>query len=333
MEVTVDLSRNESPFPLHPRVRSAVVTSAAGANRYPEYDCRTLRAAIAESSGVGYRQVVVGPGSVSVLQDLVTLAARRRGRALLVDPDFEVYRQQVDTMGLQVDLLSVGGRMGDRNDWADPHVPPDTRLVLFSNPNNPTGASLTCTQVVRILRAVPHQALVVIDEAYREFASEATCRDATVHARSHPGLVVVRTFSKAFGLAGLRVGYAIVPDGLDEGGLLQRPYPVSGLAVAAARAALEVKDEIGADARALTGWRETLRAQIAALGVTVAASDGNFLWLPLSEQGHDLTTHLATHGIAVREVRSKGVRVTVGSPQENAVLLAALTEWAASTAP
>jgi histidinol-phosphate aminotransferase len=324
--ITVDLSRNESPFDMHPRVRRAVSEALAEVNRYPEFDAATLRRALAEKSGVLPSQVVVGPGSVRVLDDLVVLVSARGGSALLLEPDFEAFRQQVGRTGMRIrSVATTGPNQPEPQGWADTEIPADTTLMMFSNPHNPVGTSVTCAQLTGLLGRVPREAVVVVDEAYRDFASPTTCRDATEHADEHPGLVVVRTFSKAFGLAGLRIGYALLPEKLAVA--LHRPYPVSTVATAAALEALDVEREIAVESLALIGYREALRQEVTALGLPVEASEGNFLWLAVGGLACGLATHLAERGVAVREVKGQGIRVSVGLPHQNRTFVAGVREF------
>jgi histidinol-phosphate aminotransferase len=211
-----------------------------------------------------------------------------------------------------------------------------TRLVFVCNPNNPTGTAVRRPELEKFLDAVPEDTLVVLDEAYREFVTDPDVPDGLEVMRGRPNVAVLRTFSKAWGLAGIRVGYLIAEDPAvaESIGKTHVPFSVSMLAQAAAVAALASEDEVRARCAAVTAERARLTGALRERGLEVADSQANFVWLPVGEQTASLAAALEARAVITRPFAGEGVRVTVGTPEEDDVFLAALddvrAEFAAS---
>jgi histidinol-phosphate aminotransferase len=200
--------------------------------------------------------------------------------------------------------------------------------VFVCNPNNPTGTAVRRAALERFLDAVPAQTLVVLDEAYREFVTDPDVPDGIELMRGRPNVVVLRTFSKAWGLAGLRVGYLIAEDPAVAEAVRKThvPFSVSMLAQAAAVAALSSEGEVRARCAAVTAERGRLTAALRDRGFDVADSQANFVWLPVGEEAAGLAAALEARAVITRPFAGEGVRVTVGTPEEDDVFLAALDD-------
>jgi histidinol-phosphate aminotransferase len=209
-----------------------------------------------------------------------------------------------------------------------------TRLVFVCNPNNPTGTAVRRAELERFLDEMPAETLVVLDEAYREFVTDPEVPDGLQLMRGRPNVAVLRTFSKAWGLAGLRVGYLVAEDPAVADAVRKThvPFSVSMLAQAAAVAALESVEEVRARCAAVVAERERLTAALRERGLDVSDSQANFLWLPLGEQAAEIASALEARAVITRPFAGEGIRVTVGTPEEDDVFLAALDEVRA-TAP
>ena len=208
----------------------------------------------------------------------------------------------------------------------------NTRLVFVCNPNNPTGTAVTRTELKAFLDAVPPDVLVALDEAYREFVTDPDVPDGLELLAEHPNLVVLRTFSKAYRLAGLRVGYAVasaeVAQALRKVGV---PFAVSAPAQAAALAALDVEAELLAACRDVAVERARVVGELRSTGYQVPETQANFSWLPLGADAQRFAAHCAEQKVIVRPFAGDGVRVTIGSPEENDAFLAAASSFAAGS--
>jgi histidinol-phosphate aminotransferase len=253
---------------------------------------------------------------------------------------FEMYPLLARVAGARaVQVPLVPGRPGGPADTHDldalaAAVDDSTRVVFVCNPNNPTGTAVRRTPLERFLDAVPADTLVVLDEAYREFVTDPDVPDGLELMRGRPNVAVLRTFSKAWGLAGLRVGYLIAEDPAVAEAVRRThvPFSVSTLAQAAAVAALTSEEEVRRRCAAVTTERERLVTALRERGLDVSDSQANFVWLPVGEQAAELATALEARAVITRPFAGEGIRVTVGTPEEDDAFLAALDQ-ARSTVP
>ncbi|HUW16021.1 MAG TPA: histidinol-phosphate transaminase [Actinomycetes bacterium] len=319
----VKLSSNENPFPPLPSVLAALHEAAAVVNRYPDPTNARLVNALAERHGVSTAQVVLGTGSVAVADQLVRATADAGDEVVFAWRSFEAYPILTRSAGAvpvtvplladaRHDLPAMAAAVTDR-----------TRLVLVCTPNNPTGTAVRRSELERFLDAVPASVVVAVDEAYREYVRDEDVPDALTVAVGRPNVVVLRTFSKAFGLAGLRVGYAVAPEPIAVAlRQVQLPFGVSTMAEVAAVASLAAESELTVRVDEVVAERGRLTRALRATGFDVADSHANFVWLRTGGQTASFAQACADAGVMVRPFPGEGVRVTVAEREANDRFLA-----------
>ncbi len=328
----VKLASNEVPFPPLPAVVQALSATAGETYRYPDNGAAVLTAALAERYGVAPEQVVPGCGAVMLCQQLAQSFNDPGTGLVFAWRSFEMYPLLAQVAGARpVPVPLAPSRPGGAPDTHDldalaAAVDESTRLVFVCNPNNPTGTAVRRAELERFLDRVPETALVVLDEAYREFVTDPDVPDGLELMRGRPSVAVLRTFSKAWGLAGLRVGYLVAEDPAVADAVRRThvPFSVSSLAQAAAVAALGSADEVARRVAAVVAERDRLTAALRDRGLEVPDSQANFVWLPLGEPTAGLAAALEARGVITRPFAGEGIRVTVGTPEEDDLFLAAL---------
>lgn len=315
------LSSNENPFPPLPGVVEAVQAQTSY-NRYPDATALALRAVLANRFGLTAEQVHVAPGSVAILHELARATSGPNDEIVYAWRSFEAYPGVVTVAGatsVQVPNRADGGHDLDAMAAA---VTERTRMVLVCSPNNPTGPIVTAAEFDAFMAAVPQSVLVVLDEAYAEFVTD----EAAVHGHpllaAHPNLVVLRTFSKAYGLAGLRVGYALGPDYvLDAVRACAIPLSVTAQGQAAALASLEREAELLGRVTEIATLRDRIVVELRAQGWDVPDAQGNFLWLPTGERTATAAAAFEDAGIIVRAFPPEGIRISIGEHEAVETLL------------
>lgn len=322
------VSSNENPYPPLPRVRQVIADAAEHVNRYPDPASTDLVDAIAAHCGVPREHVAVATGAVALCYQFAHATAGPADEVIFAWRSFEAYPILTSVAGadavkipltenLHHDLVAMAAAVTDR-----------TRLIFVCSPNNPTGTIVTQAKLDTFLDAVPDDVLVVLDEAYIEFNSDPSAAAGLTTYADRPNLAVLRTFSKAYGLAGLRVGYAIAQTPVIEAlAKTALPFGVSGIAQAAAVASLADDAELLERVAALNIERVALLAGLRALGCVVGDSEANFVWLPLGQDAGAFARRCEEAGLAVRVFAGEGVRVTVGEPAANARLLKIAAAW------
>ncbi|MQW76910.1 histidinol-phosphate transaminase [Nocardioides sp. dk4132] len=316
------LSSNENPYPPLPGVLEAAYEAVGQMNRYPDMGAVALHAAIAEFVGVPVEQVTVGTGSVALIYEIVQAFCEPGDEVVMAWRSFEAYPIAVAASGataVRVPLLP-----GGRHDLPAmaAAITDRTRVVLVCTPNNPTGPAVTQTELDAFLAAVPPHVLVVVDEAYSEFVRMADPVDGIATLRRHPQVVLTRTFSKAYGLAGLRVGYAVAAAPLAAAlRAVSLPFGVPHVAQVAAITSLGRRDDLLERVEALLAERARVVAGLRDRGWEVPDAQGNFVWFDLGERTAAFTEHAERLGITVRPFPGEGVRATIGEPEANDRLL------------
>jgi histidinol-phosphate aminotransferase len=324
----VKLSSNENPFPPLDSVREVLARAAADINRYPDMFAAPLCEALAARHDVAPESVVAGCGSVAVLGHVLQAFCDAGDEVVHAWRSFEAYPIAVSlqgAVGVRVPVDAAGRH--DLPAMADA-VGPRTRVVLVCSPNNPTGPAVRTAELRTFLAAVPDDVLVVLDEAYTEFVRDPDVPDGVAILAEHPNVVVLRTFSKAYGLAGLRVGYAVAHlDVAQAVRTASTPFGVNHLAQVAALASLDAEAELAARVDAVVAERGRVLAGLRGQGWEVPDSQANFVWLATGDRTAALAADAAAHGLLVRPFAGEGIRITVGLPAENARVLEVAAGW------
>jgi len=320
------LSSNENPFEPLPAVVEAL-HGALHVNRYPDASAAELRGVLAARFGVEIDEVHVGAGSVSILSQLLLAVAQPGDEVVYAWRSFEAYPGLVTVAGAnsaQVPLDTDGRH--DLQTMAKA-VTDRTRAVIVCSPNNPTGEIVTTAEFEAFMSAVPETVLVILDEAYAEFVTDEAAVDGQSLTERHPNLVILRTFSKAYGLAGLRVGYAVGPAYvLDAARSTAIPLSVTEPGLRAAVVSLEHEDELLERVGRITMLRDQVRQALVDQGWKVPRAFGNFVWLPTGEHTAHAAEVFARHGLVVRAFAPEGIRVSIGESSSVDKLLAAAQE-------
>lgn len=326
----IKLASNENPSPPLDPIVAAIQQAASGVNRYADHRATAVREAIAGRLDVDVSMVTVGSGSSGILQQLFFSYVDPGDEVVYPWRSFEVYpvfTRLMNGTAVQVpladdlgfDIAALAAAVTDR-----------TKVVFLATPNNPTGVAATTAELRGLLEQIPTSTVVCIDEAYREFLDPGFGDPVADLLPDFPNVVVTRTFSKAHGLAGLRVGYGIGhPDVIATIDKTMLPFTVNALAQAAALAALELDGEIGRRVSAILAERARVEVELAAAGWTFPNHQGNFVWLATGDRTDEVALALERQGVVVRPFSGEGIRVTIGSAAENDRFVASLAATAA----
>jgi histidinol-phosphate aminotransferase len=327
------LSSNEIAFPPLPAIGAALVDAAADLNRYPDMSATQLTEALGARHGVGADRVTVGNGSVAVLQHILTAVCEPGDEVVMAWRSFEAYPIAVQVAGARAVMVPVDAEGRHDLPAMAAAVTDRTRVVLLCSPNNPTGPALTQTELRAFLTAVPASVMVVLDEAYIDFVTAPDPTDGPALLGEHKNLVVLRTFSKAYGLAGLRVGYALARRRLTAGfRAASTPFGVNTMGMAAALAALQAEDQVRERVAEVITERDRVAAALREQGWTIPDAQGNFVWLDLGRRATAFADHTKSRGVLVRAFAGDGVRVSIGEPEGNDLFLALAGDWASRSA-
>ena len=324
----IKLASNENPLPPSERVQKAILDALPHLNRYPDGSGYYLRQALAKRHGVSPEHIVLGNGSNELIELIVHAFLRPGDEAVVPHPSFVVYPMIVQAAGgIRVVVMLKDHRL-DLEAMARA-MTPHTKLVFIANPNNPTATIVTADEVEHFLARVPDRTIVVFDEAYWEFAQGPDFPDSLAYMKQGRRVLVLRTFSKAASLAGLRVGYCVGdPDAISLMNRIRQPFNVNSLAQVAALAALEDEGHILECLRTIEAGRAFLYEEFKALGIKYVPSRANFILVDVGRSANDIYQKLLREGVIVRPLTPFGMetalRITVGTPQENRKLIKAL---------
>jgi len=320
----IKLASNEVPYGPLPGVPEAVALAMASAHRYPDMGVVDLRDKLAARYGVSADRLVTGCGSVALAEHLAKATCLPGDEIVYSWRSFEAY--PIVAAGVGATSVRVPNAADHGHDLAamSAAITDRTRMVLVCNPNNPTGTSVRRAEIDRFLADVPSDVLVVLDEAYREFVTDDQVPDALETYGDRPNVVVLRTMSKAWGLAGLRVGFLVAqPEVAAAIRKVLTPFSTSLVAQAAALAALDAEAEVERRCALVIAERERVTEALRKLSLDVPTSQANFVWLPLGDRSAAFGAACESRGVIVRAFQPDGVRVTIGTPEENDAFLAA----------
>ena len=326
------LSSNESPFGPLPSVLKVIAEAAAEINRYPDNGAGALTQAIAGRYGVPAGHIAVGCGSVGVLQQVLEAVCDPGVEVMYAWRSFEAYPYLADLAGATSVQVPLRDERHDLAAMAEA-ITDRTRLIFVCNPNNPTGTAVGRADLEWFLDQVPGDCLVALDEAYVQYARDPDLPDGVELYRDRPNVAVLRTFSKAYGLAGLRVGFLIGhPVVAQAVRKTMLTFTVSSLAQAAAIASLEAEAELLERVNQIVGERGRVTAALGELGWTVPPSEGNFVWLRLGADTTDFAGACDDAGVSIRPFANEGARVTIADAPANDAFLAVAAAFRADRA-
>jgi histidinol-phosphate aminotransferase len=315
------LSSNESPYAPLPSVIEVIAEEARSVHRYPDNGAQQLTAAIADRFGVPAEHVAVGCGSVGVTQQLLEAIGEPGAEVMYAWRSFEAYPILAALAAAESVRVPLKDEAHDLAAMAAA-ITPRTRLIFVCNPNNPTGTVVRNEELKHFLDLVPADCLVVLDEAYHEYIRDDAVPDGVEIYRDRPNVAVLRTFSKAYGLAGLRTGFMIAHENVaDAVRATMLPFSVNRLAQAAAIASLAAEAELFERVELTVKERTRVREALIADGWTVPPTEANFVWLRLGEHTAAFAEALAEAGIAVRPFAPEGARISIGDPESNDAFL------------
>jgi histidinol-phosphate aminotransferase len=323
----IKLASNETTAGPLPSVMDAIAEAAAGANRYPDNGSVAVRDALAAKLGVSADRITTGCGSVGICLELVQATSGPGDEVIYAWRSFEAYPVVVKVAGATPVEVPLTADYEHDLDAMLAAITDRTRLIFICNPNNPTGTVVAAEALARFLDAVPPHILVALDEAYYEYvrpdAGDEAAPDGIALAEGRPNVVVLRTFSKAYGLAGLRIGYAIGdPEIIAALFKVHLPFAVTSVAQAAAVASLAADAELLARTDGVVAERTRVRDALIAGGYDIPSTSANFLWLPLGDQAAAFGEAGVAAKVLTRPFAGDGVRVTIGDPDENDTFLA-----------
>jgi histidinol-phosphate aminotransferase len=329
----IKLASNEVAYPPLPSVVAAIAEAACIVNRYPDNGALALTVALGQRFDLPVESIAVGCGSVSLCQQLLQAYTGPGEEVVTAWRSFEAYPLLVAVAGATLRPVPLREQTHDPEAMAAA-ITDATRVMFVCNPNNPTGTALGTAAMRGLLDTIGPDTLIVIDEAYREFVTDPNIPDGRDLMRGRPNVCVLRTFSKAYGLAGLRVGY-LLSDNPEIATAVRKtyvPFSVSTLAQVAALASLSAEDEMRERCAAVVAERERVTGALAAVGLPVPVSHANFVWLPLGDDALPFAGFCEARGVIVRPFAGDGARVTIGQPKENDAFLSAVEGWLATRA-
>jgi histidinol-phosphate aminotransferase len=328
----VKLASNETPFSPHPQVLEAVESQLRTLNRYPDPTRATLRRRLSDRTGVAPERIAIGNGSCELLLAGAEAMLEPGAEVVYAWPSFSIYPHLAAMSGARAVTVPLNDDAEHDLDAMAKEVTGATRMVIVCNPNNPTATGLPPAAIDEFLNALPRSVAVILDEAYVEFSTLQDPDETLDLLKRHPNLIVLRTFSKVYGLCGLRVGYAL---GSEEFRLavdrVRQPFSVNALAQAAATEALNHQDEVERRVEQTAIERLHVESELEERGFETTDSQANFSWVSLGERDEDeIVDGLAKLGVIVRAGRALGqegwMRVTYGTRHENDRFLVALDQ-------
>jgi len=315
---SIKLASNENPIGPSPLALIAIREGLSNINRYPDGQCFYLRGALAQKLGIGLEEVLIGNGSNEIVELAVRTFLMPGDEAIMAYPSFAVYPMIVQSAGGGNIIVPLKDFRHDLDSMAS-RITKRTRIIFIANPNNPTGTINTRAEMDSFIQGVPEGVLVVIDEAYHEYVTSSEYPESMKYLRQGHDILILRTFSKIYGLAGLRIGYGIAKaEILREMNKVRQPFNINSLAQMAALAALTDENHIAASKRINETGKRYLYEELKAMNFEYVPTEANFIYIILKEENaHWLYNELLKHGVIVRPMESRAIRVTIGLPGEN----------------
>ncbi|HEY7129755.1 MAG TPA: histidinol-phosphate transaminase [Nitrospira sp.] len=320
----IKLASNENPLGPSPKAMAVINDGVATLHRYPDGGAFRLREAIADRWKVSADQVILGNGSDEILSFLARTFLAPGDEAVMADQTFVIYKMEVMAAHGKAVVVPLVQWRHDVTAMADA-ITERTRLLFLCNPNNPTGTMVSADEVTSLLARVPEHVVVVFDEAYFEYVRSAEFPDSMAYVKEGRNAIVLRTFSKIYGLAGLRIGYGVTtPEIANFLNRVRPPFNANSLAQLAALAALD-DDEHVANSRAVNqAGMDQVVSGLQALGFAPIASETNFVYVDVGRDGRRIFEALLRLGVIIRHIEGRMIRITIGQAEENAAFLTAL---------
>lgn len=326
---SIKLASNENPFGPSRKAVEAIGKALNDINRYPDGGGYYLKQRLSEFYKVDMDNIILGNGSNEIIELAVRTFLGHGGEAITAHPTFLVYAMIVQAAGGRVIKTPLKDFTYDLHSMGEA-ITPATRLIFIANPNNPTGTIVRRDEFERFIDCVPEDTVIILDEAYREYVTDSECPNGIEYLKSGKNLIVLRTFSKIYGLAGLRMGYGIADEVLIEDmNRVRQPFNVNSLAQIGALAALDDREHIRMSVDNNIKGLEFLLKDIEALGFACVPTQANFFLIEVGD-GEDIYRQLLNKGVIVRAMTAYGlkeyIRVTVGLPHENERFIKAFKE-------
>jgi histidinol-phosphate aminotransferase len=326
LDRVIKLASNENPLGPSPKAVAALAGATDTLHRYPDGGGFRLRQAIAERWKVTREHIILGNGSDEILGLLARTFLAPGDEAVMADHTFVIYKMEVTAAHGKAVLVPLANWTHDLEAMAQA-ITPRTRLLFVCNPNNPTGTMVSAEAVHRLMARVPEEVIVVFDEAYIEYVRDPQFPDALAYVKDGRRAIVLRTFSKIYGLAGLRIGYGVTTPEIN--GFLNRvrpPFNANSMAQRAALAALEDDDHVAKSRAVNAAGMEQIGNGLRALGLAPIPSQANFIYFDVKRDGRNVFDALLREGVIVRHIEGSMVRVTIGQSDENTTFLHALAK-------
>ena len=322
----VKLASNENPLGPSPKAIAVLTEGAATLHRYPDGGAFRLREALADRWKVTADHVILGNGSDEILGLLARTFLSPGDEAVMADHTFVIYKMEVMAAHGKAVTVPLKQWRHDLTAMAEA-VTPRTKLLFVCNPNNPTGTMVSADEVEQLMARVPEHVIVVFDEAYFEYVRRSDFPDSMAYVKQGRNAIVLRTFSKIYGLAGLRIGYGLTtPEITNFLNRVRPPFNANSIAQRAALAALGDDEHVARSRSVNQAGMEQMVKGLAALGFTPIPSEANFLYVDIGQDGRKVFDALLRQGIIVRHIEGRMIRVTIGQVEENEAFLTALAQ-------
>ncbi len=314
---SIKLASNENPLGPSPKALTAIKKAVEGLNRYPDGSGFYLSQALAAKYGVDLNQIILGNGSNELIELVVRTFVQPGDEIISADPSFVVYKMITQAGGGTNVIVPCRDMRHDLDAMAE-RITPRTRIIFIANPNNPTGTMNTKAELDRFMERVPDHVIVALDEAYFEYVTHADYPDSLEHLKAGKNILSLRTFSKIYGLAGLRIGYGITtPEIAELMNKVRQPFNTNSLAQIGALAALADRKHVEKSIAINNEGKQFLYQTFQRLGISFIPTETNFIMFETRLDGRELYTALLKQGVIIRPMGGNRLRVTIGLPEEN----------------